>query len=560
MSIVATIARSVRSLAPRAGPISDLDISLADLAEMAAAGYIPWGIYQTLKGDREEIERTLPGLVAGAYRSNGAIFACVMTRFLLFSEARFQFQQMRGGRPGDLFGTPALQILEEPWPGATTGDLLSSQILDVDFAGNGIAVRRPGRIERLRPDWVQLVIGSKRPADEFNPWDPDAQMIGITYQPGGPESGEEPMTFTANEISHYAPYPDPIARFRGMSWITPIIRDIMGDTAVTAHKLAFFENGATPNLIVKSGIKDKVLFQQHVERFRNAHEGAAKAFKTLHLMDGADATIVGADAKLNFKDLQGHGETRIAAAAGIHPAIVGLSEGLQGSALNDGNLRAVIRISGNKTLRPLWRNMAGSLQRIVPPATGSRLWYDDRDIPFLAEDIKDQAEVLNRNMLSIESGIRGGWTPESIKDAVTSGDLRRLSHTGLFSVQLQPAGTSLDESSTAAALARFPEFASPALETHIPKQVGNFRAMSDFTPSSGVLADFGTVPRGTVLPAQAPHVRAFPSIFEPVDAPAALAAGGEVRCHRCGRLAMKRTRTDGGGVEVKCKCGALVAA
>jgi hypothetical protein len=472
-----------------------------------------------MSGNREEIERSFAGLVAGAYRSNGVVFACVMTRYLLFSEARFQFQQMRAGQPGDLFGTPELSILEHPWPGATTGDLLSSQILDVDFAGNGIAVRRPGRIERLRPDWVHLVIGSKRPADEFNPWDPDAQMIGITYTPGGPESGEEPMTFTIDEIAHFAPIRDPVARFRGMSWLQPIVREIMGDSAAMAHKLAYFENGATPALILKSGIADKKLFQEHVERFRKSHEGASKAYKTLHLMLGADAMVVGSNMEQeSFKETIGHGETRIAAAAGIHPAIVGLSEGLQGSNLNDSVIRAAAKLAGNKTLRPLWRNLSGSLERVVRPIAGTRLWYDDRNIPFLAEDMKDQAEVLNRDMLTIESGIRGGWQPESIRDAVTSRDLRRLIHTGLFSVQLQPPLDGSEAQPTGQAAAQhfvlLPEYAGSPIDPQLPKLVGDRVAVSDFTPSSGLLAEFGPIERGTVLPSGAPHVTAFPSLFD----------------------------------------------
>jgi hypothetical protein len=520
MSLVSAIANTVRTIAPSAGPISDIDLSLADWVEMQQLG-IPWGIHQTMTGNREEIERTFPGLVAGAYRSSGVIFACIMTRFLLFSEARFQFQQMRGGQPGDLFGTPELSILEHPWPGAATGDLLAKAILDVDFAGNAINVRRPGRIERLRPDWVNLVIGSKRPQDDFNPWDPDAQLIGITYVPGGLESGEEPMTFTVDEISHFAPIPDPVARFRGMSWITPIIREVMGDSAAMAHKLAYFENGATPSLILQSGIQDPKKFNEHIERFRKAHEGASKAYKTLHLMLGADATVVGSNLRQEaFKETMGHGETRIAAAAGVHPAIAGLSEGLQGSNLNDSVIRAAAKLTGNKTLRPLWRNLSGSLERIVPPLPGSRLWYDARDIPFLAEDIKDAAEVLRQNMLTIESGIRGGFTPESIVDSVTSGDLRRLLHTGLFSVQLRPPSEFADDGGQeaippAATYIRIPEYAGKPIDHQVPKPVGDRRAISDFTPTSGVLAQFGRVPRGTILPAAAPHVVAFPSLFEP---------------------------------------------
>jgi hypothetical protein len=53
----------------------------------------------------------------------------------LFSEARFQYQRMRGGRPGDLYGTAALGRLESPWDERHDRDLLKRALLDVDLAG-----------------------------------------------------------------------------------------------------------------------------------------------------------------------------------------------------------------------------------------------------------------------------------------------------------------------------------------------------------------------------------------------------------------------------------------
>ena len=43
---------------------------------------------------------------------------------------------MRGSRPGNLFGTPALAVLEEPEPGRVTSDLLARMMLDNDLAGS----------------------------------------------------------------------------------------------------------------------------------------------------------------------------------------------------------------------------------------------------------------------------------------------------------------------------------------------------------------------------------------------------------------------------------------
>ena len=49
--------------------------------------------------------------------------------------------------------------------------------------------------------------------------------------------------FDVNEIIHWAPLPDPEAEYRGMSWITPVIREVMGDTGMTLHPelVAFLE-------------------------------------------------------------------------------------------------------------------------------------------------------------------------------------------------------------------------------------------------------------------------------------------------------------------------------
>jgi phage portal protein BeeE len=291
----------------------------------------------------------------------------------------------------------------------------------------------------MRPDWVSLIIGSDS-RDSVLSWDPDAEVIGYKYQPAGPGSGREPVFFLADEVAHFAPVPDPEAQFRGMSWLTPIVREVMADKAATDHKLRFFEQGATPNLVVKMDVSDIAKFQEYIKLFRADHEGAGNAYKTMFLGAGMDATVVGANMEqLEFKSTQGAGETRIAAAAGVPPVIVGLSEGL--AAATYSNYGQARRAFADGTMRPLWRNMAGSLAQIVEVPAGAELWYDDRDISFLQEDLKDAAEIQKQQASTIRQLVDGGYTPESAVAAVMAGDFGLLKHTGLFSVQLQPPGT-----------------------------------------------------------------------------------------------------------------------
>jgi hypothetical protein len=419
----------------------------ASLVNFGGNTYLAGALQQTIKGQAEDIGTGFDALVQQAFRSNAVVFACELARLQLFSEARFQYQRLRNGRPAELFGDSSLSILEHPWPTAITGDLLTRALLDADFGGTAFNARRGNTIRRLRPDWVTMILGSDNDPD-VQAGDIDADVLGIAYYPGGKNSGRPPEFLLREEISIFAPIPDPLASYRGMPWIVPVIREIMADKQMTDHKSAYLVNGATPNLTVAidKDLKEAAnpaAFSEWVEAFKKTNPTANQweRYKTWYLAGGTTVTRVGSNMQeIDFKQVQGAGETRIAAAAGVPPVIVGLSEGLQAATYS--NYGQARRRFADNTMRPLWRNMAGSLETIVPPPAGARLWYDDRDIQALAEDKKDLAEVRTLESQQIRTLLDAGWEPDSVIDAVTGGDMTRLkgNHTGLFSVQLQPAG------------------------------------------------------------------------------------------------------------------------
>lgn len=395
----------------------------------------------TIPGAQQESPNGMYASVAElAYKTNGVVFACMLVRMMLFQEARFQFRRKRSGRTGELWGNANLKILETPWQGGTTGDMLGKAIQYADIGGNAFIVRRGNELSMLRPDWVDIVVGSNSGAN-VGVWDPDARAVAYVYWPGGKQSQKPPVTFDASEVAHFAPIPDPLAQFRGMSWLTPIFREIMADKAATDHKLSFFEKGATVNSVVKIDTPDLAKFTEWAELFREKHEGAGNAYKTLFLAAGMDYTPVGADMQqIDFKQVQGAGETRIAAAAGVPPVIVGLSEGLQAATYS--NYGQARRRFADGTMSPLWRNMCGSLSRIIDVPSDSELAVDMRDIPFLKEDQKDAAEIQGKEASTIRQLVDAGFDPDTVVDAIVAGDLARLkgNHSGLYSVQLQPPG------------------------------------------------------------------------------------------------------------------------
>ncbi|AMS03317.1 portal protein [Gordonia phage Neobush] len=399
------------------------------------------GIQQTLAGQTtERAANNFVGLAQGAYAANGVVFSCMLVRQLLFSSVRFRWQRLRDGKPSDTFSTPALGVLERPWVGGTTQDMLSRLEQDASLAGNSYWFRDGSSLVRMRPDWVDVIVAPRMLADGRGQigW----RKVGYVYTPNGGADGEDSVGLLADEVAHYAPIPDPLANYRGMSWLTPILREIQADHAMTRHQRKFFDNGATPNLVIKhadGATQEKV--ERWVEKFADNHQGIENAYKTLQIYPGADVTVVGSNLKdIDFKDVRGGGETRVAAAAGVPPVIVGLSEGL--AAATYSNYGQARRRLADGTAHPLWQNMAATMENIIErPGNDVRLWYDADDVPFLREDEKDAAEIQKTRAATISSLITAGYTPESAVAAVNADDFRLLKHTGLYSVQLQEPGS-----------------------------------------------------------------------------------------------------------------------
>lgn len=406
-------------------------------------------INQTYGGKQatEAIADNFEGYVRSAYKANGVVFACMLARLSVFSEARFLWRvRAQNSRPARTFTDQAIGLLDRPWVGGVTGDLLARMIQDADLAGNSYEVVVDDEIVRLRPDKAEWILEPRT----FNGQQIGWRKLALYYRE---RKESEPAIFLPNEVCHFAPIPDPCATYRGMSWLTPVVREIQSDQAATLHKTRAFENNATPNMVVRLDPQiTPDVFEAFVQKFKDEHTGPDNAGKPLFVGGAADVTVVGQDFKaLDFKNVQGAGETRIAAAAGVPPVIVGLSEGLQAATYS--NYSQARRRFADGTIRPLWRNAAASLETIVPPASSQiELWYDDTDIPFLREDEADRATITFTQAQAVRQLTDGGFEADAAVAAVMAGDLNALkgSHSGLFSVQLQePGGTQPAENAPA---------------------------------------------------------------------------------------------------------------
>lgn len=412
----------------------------------------PLGLNQTMAGQKiKQVAATLPGYAA-ALRMCPPAFAAQMVRALVLSGMRFTWRNLpSSSTPRRQFGNRDLALLERPWPKATTGDLISTMEWHSGLAGNAFVARRPDRLRVLRPDWCGLIFGSQQDPDEIAATALDGELLGLVYQNGGIGAGRGEMnTLLPDEFAHWSQIPDPECPGMGQSWITAALTDIRGDRASTEHKLQFFSNGATPNMVVK-GITaaTKEQFAEIVEMMESKHAGIANAYRTLYLAAGADATVVGSDLKqLDFKATQGAGETRIAMLGRVPAPLLGISEGLAGSSLNAGNFGMARRIFADSWMYPSMQDLCASVESILTrprnPRTGeedAELWFDTADMPILREDAKDAAEITEIQARTITGLVKERFTPESATAAVIGQNMTLLKHSGLVSVQLQPPGT-----------------------------------------------------------------------------------------------------------------------
>jgi len=376
-------------------------------------------------------------------RRSSVVGAAVTQRSLVMSQMSFTFRNVRDS--SRTFGTPALSVLEQPAPDTTRQDLLLKVEPDIAFSGNFYMRRLPdGRLRRLRPDWVSLLVWSEeRPNQDEAHMAADAQLLGYVYKPGGRHSKYRAQMLTPAEVAHFAPEPHPLANFIGEAWVSAVVREIAADMQATDHVSKFFENAATANMVATAppAVTSQEAFDAWVDAFDGAHRGAANAWRNIYVQAGTDVKVIGSQlGDLAMADLQGGFETRVSAKSRVPATVLLIREGLSGSALNAGNYAQTRRMWADSWFAPYAQAFCASVSRIIDVPSDAELTYDPRRILMLQEDEKDAADINGANAITIRQLIDAGYEADAAVEYVRGGgDLRQLigRHSGLPSVQVQ---------------------------------------------------------------------------------------------------------------------------
>jgi len=399
--------------------------------------------------DKEQTPNDWQTYIDMLYKSSPVVYMAAQARANLFSEIRFQWKPVNEvATQFNLHGTTQLEILENPAPGWTTKDLCKRALLDVDLSGNFFARKETNlagktRLRRLRPDWVTVELtASANTSIEYD-------IDHYAYWPGGNIGSDNVVRIEPEDMVHWAPVPDPNSLFMGMSWLTPTVNEVLAGKSASRHLYNFFKKGAQLGIVamVKEGVDASIEdMRMAKDEFVTAHRGAENAYEPLFVGPAIDLKVFQNDLKsMDLSAVRAHVEAHITGAAGVPAVMLGLAEGQSTSALGVSNLKPAVEGFVDRTMRDLWHSFCDALSHVVDQPRdkngkiipGRRLWYTDADISVLNRDRKEDAEIMASNMTAIISATTNGADFDSAKQAVQSGDIKKLKHNGMYSVQLQ---------------------------------------------------------------------------------------------------------------------------
>ena len=372
---------------------------------------------------REKAGTQLVAQAQQAYETNGVVFACMLARIMLLSEVTFKLRSLTSKK---LYGTEDLRILEYPWENATAGELVARMEQDVSLAGNAFVAKvEDDELFRLPPAEVTIiseeVTSSLTGATYKRPigydWDPKQGISSLANYNGG--RNPKAQHFTVDEIAHWSPIPDPLANFRGMSWLSPILREVYADTAMLSYKTMYLDRGQPVQAVKYAAKLQPATIDAVVERMMAKYGGVSNAWRPLIIDQGGDPMMSAPLKDLDYRAVQAGGEHRICMAAGVPSTVVGLQ-----SAESNETFETAMRRFSDMYARWAWRTLCATLQKFVPniPARGVQLWYDTSDIAALQAAETERAQVTQVHAAATLTLVQAGFTRDSVLSAVASGD------------------------------------------------------------------------------------------------------------------------------------------
>lgn len=241
----------------------------------------------------------------------------------------------------------------------------------------------------LRPDRVAPVYSVSDEPGQRVVW-------GFSYQiPGTGQFVKIPRTDT-----FFFNYADPASEsgglIEGLGPIAALAREVSADNEATQFVGALLANYAAPTIAikVKAAVRDEATAAFIKAKFRSEFGGSRRG--TPALLDGdTDIKVLGFNLReLEFEKVRGITESRICAAVGVPPVLVGLKVGLEHSTFS--NMEEARAFFTEVTLSNIWRRIEDGFNTQICPEFGDDIIveFDLSKVKALAGRHKEQIQPV----------------------------------------------------------------------------------------------------------------------------------------------------------------------
>lgn len=406
------------------------DIPLTEIRESAIA---PQGFEQA-----EEPDRSYANAANEGYRKNELVFACIQEYITSASEARLIVgTRDEGGNLVETTDERASMLVREPNRSQDMTAFLEQMHMQLLIGGNNYMFKPTSNIGTLsglwllRPDRVRVI--------------PDM----MTGSPNGWKYTLDGKTviLPEDEISQHKNL-DPLSDWYGLGALQVLAKMVNLDVGATDFASATFTNKGVPAGFLK--LTRRLNSQEEADTIRKnwfaRFAGKLNWQKVGVLDEDADYKKLAPDmGDMGMGDLRTVTESRICAAFGVPPIVVGANVGLENGTYS--NYAQAKESFWEETLLPAYKRIAAFLTRALRDTVefrGMEFAFDFSEVRALADDKQQEAETEKTKADTAGILIRAGYTPESVTEALALPE--SLEHTGLVPVTVQ--GEQLAEGGT----------------------------------------------------------------------------------------------------------------
>ena len=384
--------------------VPNRNIPIEEIRQDATA---PSGFDQPERPDRSYFNAADQG-----YRNNELVFACINEYITSASEARL----IVGTRDQDrnfieTTDSRALELLHEPNRSQDMTAFLEQMHMQLLIGGNAYMYKPVSDIGTLsgmwllRPDRVRVI--------------PDT-MTG--YPQGWYYTIDHKSTVIPEELISQHKVVDPLNDWYGLGALQVLAKMVNLDMSATDFAKSVFENKGVPAGFLK--VARRLNTQDEADAIRrNWHARfAGKAnWQRIGVLD-EDASYEELASKMTdmaMPDLRNLTESRICAAFGVPPIVVGANVGLQNGTYS--NYAQAKESFWEETLMPAYKRIAVFMTRALRNTIEFRdmeFSFDFSGVRALAEDREQEANVQKTRSEAAAILIRVGYDPDSVSEAL----------------------------------------------------------------------------------------------------------------------------------------------